>query len=62
MATRADYVAALKRERAFHKQAGHAEQVAAVDIELSRFDAEPEVRVRETAVPGPISRTRKPKS
>ena len=58
MATRADYVAALRRERAFHEQAGHAEQLAAVDIELSRFDDEPEVRVIETAVAGPISRTR----
>jgi len=61
MATRAAYVAALRRERAFHEQAEHAEQVAAVDIELSRFEDEPEVRVIEKAVPGPISRTR-PKS
>ena len=58
MATRADYVAALRRERAFHEQAEHAEQLADVDLELSRFEDEPDVRTIETVVAGPISRTR----
>jgi hypothetical protein len=61
MATRAAYIAALRREAEGHAQAGREHRLAAVNAELSRFDDEPQVQMLEKAVLGPISRTR-PKS
>jgi hypothetical protein len=59
MSARADYAAALKVERENLSRRPDspavARRVAEVDIELGRYEAEPDVAVVETAVPGPIS-------
>jgi hypothetical protein len=61
MSSRADYVQALKNERAMvaSRPTPSADRLAGIDAELARFADEPEVEVQEAAVPGPISSSRK---
>ena len=53
MTTRADYVAALRRERAYVVEAGgNPARLHDLDRELARFESKPAVQKLELAVPG----------
>lgn len=56
MVARADYVAALRRERAhvLEQYGDGAPQVDLIDAELARFEDRPAISRREVAVPRPI--------
>jgi hypothetical protein len=71
MSARGEYVAALRTERENLARRpdspANRRRVAEVDVELGRYQAEPDVAVIEAAVPGPITSARarrvvKPKS
>lgn len=59
MSARGEYVAALRTERENLSRRpdspANQRRVDEVDVELGRYEAEPDVQVVETAVPGPIS-------